>query len=152
MWLMQLYPSVTNIHINIVDVLIAIVYCSDQQVLTAFFTNTWILKMVYEAVSNPSISPLKSQLKIFLQAIASCCQYNNKTLLQEAGGREKNSRAANSIVSILMGCPYFRKIIEIEDIFHIFEPLAAIGMENVVMPYKGSKASKGCKASKASTK
>ena len=33
MWLMQLYPSVTNIHINIVDVLIAIVYCSDQQVL-----------------------------------------------------------------------------------------------------------------------
>ena len=35
MWLMQLYPSVTNIHINIVDVLIAIVYSSDQQVLVA---------------------------------------------------------------------------------------------------------------------
>lgn len=51
-------------------------------------------------------------------------------------------------MSILMGCPYFRKIIEIEDIFHIFEPLAAIGMENVVLPYKAGKASKASKASK----
>ena len=33
MWLMQLYPSVTDIHLNIVDILIAIVYCSDQHVL-----------------------------------------------------------------------------------------------------------------------
>ena len=48
-----------------------------------------------------------------------------------------------------MGCPYFRKIIEIEDIFHIFEPLAAIGMENAVMPYKVCKAGKSCKAYKA---
>lgn len=51
-----------------------------------------------------------------------------------------------------MGCPYFRKIIEIEDIFHIFEPLAAIGMENAVLPYKASKAGKAGKGCKASTK
>lgn len=48
-----------------------------------------------------------------------------------------------------MGCPYFRKIIETEDIFHIFEPLAAIGMESVVIPCKVSKASKASKAGKA---
>ena len=51
-----------------------------------------------------------------------------------------------------MGCPYFRKIIEIEDIFHIFEPLAAIGMENVVLPYKAGKAGKASKGCKGCTK
>ena len=61
LWLMEVYPSVTNIHINIVDILISIVYSNDRAVLTgllsphilhiALFEETRVLQVVYEAIS-----------------------------------------------------------------------------------------------------
>lgn len=91
---MEVFPTVTNIHINIVDILITLVYSKDARVWrggsaacgsrVALFKDTWLLQVIYEAISNvglvfsshsqPSISPLKSQLCIFLQAVAACCK------------------------------------------------------------------------------
>ena len=75
---MEVFPTVTNIHINIVDILITLVYSKDARVWrggsaacgsrVALFKDTWLLQVIYEAISNvglvfsshsqPSISPL----------------------------------------------------------------------------------------------
>ena len=143
LWLMEVYPSVTNIHINIVDILISIVYSNDRAVLTALFEETRVLQVVYEAISIQSLSPLKSQLNIFLQAIASCSQHNrvfsyettpsetcsdNEASVSKSGSLSIKEESC-SILSILMNYAYFRKIVKIVDIFHIYEPLAGIGVE-----------------------
>ncbi|OAO14404.1 hypothetical protein AV274_3889 [Blastocystis sp. ATCC 50177/Nand II] len=74
LWIMETFPSVTLIHVNVVDILITLLYSRSTRVWRALFKQTWLLEIIYQAVTTPALSPLKAQLMIFLQALATCLQ------------------------------------------------------------------------------
>ena len=75
---------------------------------------------------------MKSQLCIFLQAIAAYSQCEVKTIastiiipesVEDAG--EQVSESSSDLLVLLESYPEFMKITELVDIFHIFEPLVS---------------------------
>ncbi|KAK8798186.1 hypothetical protein WA588_003271 [Blastocystis sp. NMH] len=128
--IMLAFPSVTYILISSVDILISFIYSNDKEVWTLFFSQTSILSFTYRVLSTPSLSPLKSQLCIFLQAIAAYSQCEVKTItsaiiipesVEDAG--EQASESSSDLLVLLESYPEFMKITQLIDIFHIFEPL-----------------------------
>ena len=84
--------------------------CGSRVVL---FKGTWLLQVIYEAISNvwlfssshsqPSISPLKSQLGIFLQAVATCCKssttLSSPSIASAQGVRAASERPCPSVIT-----------------------------------------------------
>lgn len=62
LWIMESFPSVTIIHTNIVDILITFLYSGSTRVwegtpspllsLLALFKQTWILEIIYQAITT----------------------------------------------------------------------------------------------------
>lgn len=73
---------------------------------------------------------MKSQLKILLQAVASCCQPQSNltsevlTIPDSTEDHSETSEEPGSFLHILLSCPDYVRLIQLVDIFHIYEPLA----------------------------
>ena len=62
LWIMETFPSVTLIHVNVVDILITLLYSRSTRVWRgarillrsplALFKQTWLLEIIYQAVTT----------------------------------------------------------------------------------------------------
>lgn len=75
---------------------------------------------------QPKPSSMKSQLKILLQAITSCCTVSNETAVA------KKCVSGSVFKSVIQKNPHFKQILKVIDIFHIYEPLVSL---NVCLMY-----------------
>ena len=69
LWIMETFPSVTLIHVNVVDILITLLYSRSTRVWRgararlssplALFKQTWLLEIIYQAVTTVASVPLR---------------------------------------------------------------------------------------------
>ena len=69
LWIMETFPSVTLIHVNVVDILITLLYSRSTRVWRgarvrlssslALFKQTWLLEIIYQAVTTVGSVPLR---------------------------------------------------------------------------------------------
>ena len=69
LWIMETFPSVTLVHVNVVDILITLLYSRSTRVWRgvrvllssplALFKQTWLLEIIYQAVTTVGSVPLR---------------------------------------------------------------------------------------------